>query len=353
MVIGFGTIAASVLLAAVFIQSLVKLNFFGVFLSLALAYMLYQHPLELYIINPWLLLLAAVLLSISFHILFGRRAKCRFEGRRDACGGGSCIEDGTRTYEDVDGNNPFVKLSFGSSSKYIHADALKTGNSAAASPRSRSTSTRRSSTGRRGNLCRLQLRRAQAVLPEGVEAGRQAQDHTRQRQKRPAHRQRARRPRGPAHGRHLLRQHRGPVYLRAKLHTVRLCGLRKLLEESIFHMLSSVCFIVREILIGSFLLGVFRYMTVRYGGFEQRRKGAEKWPDTSTRKRRSPAVAGNAREGALFQHGRHDFSRPKAYPFGWTFNWAHPAAWVVGAAIVALLVYRFFSRSALTAPTAL
>jgi hypothetical protein len=123
MVIGFGTIAASVLLAAVFIQSLVKLNFFGVFLSLALAYMLYQHPLELYIINPWLLLLAAVLLSISFHILFGRRAKCRFEGRRDACGGGSCIEDGTRTYEDVDGNNPFVKLSFGSSSKYIHADA--------------------------------------------------------------------------------------------------------------------------------------------------------------------------------------------------------------------------------------
>ena len=29
--------------------------------------------------------------------------------------------------EDVDGNNPYVKLSFGSSSKYIHADALKSG----------------------------------------------------------------------------------------------------------------------------------------------------------------------------------------------------------------------------------
>jgi uncharacterized membrane protein len=42
-----------------------------------------------------------------------------------------------------------------------------------------------------------------------------------------------------------------------------------------------------------------------------------------------------------------NFVVPKAYTFGWTFNWAHPAAWVVGAAIVALLVYSiFFSERA-------
>ena len=35
-VIGFWSIAATVLLAAIFVQSLIKLNFFGVFLSLAL-----------------------------------------------------------------------------------------------------------------------------------------------------------------------------------------------------------------------------------------------------------------------------------------------------------------------------
>ena len=121
-VIGFWSIAATVLLAAIFIQSLVKLNFFGVFLSLALTYMIFQHPLDLYLISPWLLLLAAVLVSIGFHIIFRRQTKCQYEHRHEY------HDDGEyRTIEDVDGNNPSVKLSFGSSIKYIHADALKSG----------------------------------------------------------------------------------------------------------------------------------------------------------------------------------------------------------------------------------
>ena len=125
-VIGFWPIAATVLLAAIFIQSLIKLNFFGVFLSLALAYMIYQHTLGWYIISPWLLILAAILVSTGFHIIFGRQTKCRYEDRHDGHVD-RFVDDGHRTMEDVDGNNPYVKLSFGSSSKYIHADALKSG----------------------------------------------------------------------------------------------------------------------------------------------------------------------------------------------------------------------------------
>ena len=121
-VIGFWSIAAAVLLAAVFIQSLVRLNFFGVFLSLAIAYMLFHGSLALPWLSPWLLLLAAVLLSIGFHIIFGRSHKRRYEQRH-----GDKTDDGYRTIEDVDGNNPTVKVSFGSSSKYIHADTLKSG----------------------------------------------------------------------------------------------------------------------------------------------------------------------------------------------------------------------------------
>ena len=124
--ISFWTIAATVLLAAIFIQSLIKLNFFGTFLSVALAYMLYQHPLDLYVISPWLLILAAVLLSIGFHIIFSRRTKCQYENRQ-RCRNGHRHEDEYRTIEDVDGNNPRVKLSFGSSVKYIHAEALSGG----------------------------------------------------------------------------------------------------------------------------------------------------------------------------------------------------------------------------------
>ena len=33
---------------------------------------------------------------------------------------------------------------------------------------------------------------------------------------------------------------------------------------------------------------------------------------------------------------------PKAYTFGWTFNWAHPVSWGVGVLIIALVVYLLF-----------
>jgi uncharacterized membrane protein len=42
-----------------------------------------------------------------------------------------------------------------------------------------------------------------------------------------------------------------------------------------------------------------------------------------------------------------NFAVPKAYTVGWTFNWAHPLAWLVAAAIVALLIYwLFFAKQA-------
>ncbi|MEL4106115.1 hypothetical protein AAFA46_04635 [Oscillospiraceae bacterium WX1] len=120
--IGFLTILATVLLAAVFIQSLIKLNFFGIFLSLALAYLIYMHPFALPLISPWLLILAAVLVSIGLHIIFRRQPKppcCTSYAHHG--------EERYHTIEDIDDNNPSVKVSFGASSKYLHADALKTG----------------------------------------------------------------------------------------------------------------------------------------------------------------------------------------------------------------------------------
>ncbi len=39
-----------------------------------------------------------------------------------------------------------------------------------------------------------------------------------------------------------------------------------------------------------------------------------------------------------------NFVIPKAYTFGTTFNWAHPLAWIVGAAIIALLTYSLFFK---------
>lgn len=120
--IGFWSIAAAVLLAAVFFQSLVRLNYFGVFVPLALGYILFQQPLHLVYISPWLLLLAAVLLSIGFHTIFRTRPR-----KTAGCHRANRDGEDYRTVEDIDDNNPYVKVTFGVSSKYLHADALRNG----------------------------------------------------------------------------------------------------------------------------------------------------------------------------------------------------------------------------------
>lgn len=117
--IGVWSIVGTVLLAAIFIQSLIHLNYFGVFTSIALAYWIFQLPLHLYIISPWLLILAAVLLSIGFYSIFHKRSKYQHV----TCHG----KDEYHTVEEIDDNNPYVKVSLGASSKYLHADSLKGG----------------------------------------------------------------------------------------------------------------------------------------------------------------------------------------------------------------------------------
>ncbi len=116
---GFVSILITVALAAMFVQSLVKLNYFGVFLSVALAYWIFQIPLHLYIISPWLLILAAVLLSSGFQMIFHKNSEYKYAKRHG--------KEEYRTIEDIDDNNPYAKVSFGSSSKYLHADSLKSG----------------------------------------------------------------------------------------------------------------------------------------------------------------------------------------------------------------------------------
>ena len=53
--------------------------------------------------------------------------------------------------------------------------------------------------------------------------------------------------------------------------------------------------------------------------------------------------------GKVLYFNRDDtnFIIPKAYTFGFTFNWAHPLSWLAGAAVAALLIYTiFFSKGA-------
>jgi uncharacterized membrane protein len=45
-----------------------------------------------------------------------------------------------------------------------------------------------------------------------------------------------------------------------------------------------------------------------------------------------------------FNKDDSNFMVPKPYGFGRTSNWAHPVSWVMGAAVIALIVYFLFFR---------
>ncbi len=123
--IGFVSLLATILLAAVLIKSAVKGEFFGILLSLALLYLIYQQPLGLAYISFWLLLLSAILLSIGLSCIFRNNSRRYLSRRREGCGP---YGQHGETREDIDGNNPYVRVSFGASSKYLHGDCLSSGN---------------------------------------------------------------------------------------------------------------------------------------------------------------------------------------------------------------------------------
>lgn len=124
--IGFWSITATVLLAAVLVSSLVDLNFFGIFIPLALLYPIYQGPLKWQSISIWLLLLAAVLASIGFTMIFHRH-RHRWKEWEKYEHWDHKVHDkfSAQSGEQIDGNEIFVKSSFNQSCKYLHAESLK------------------------------------------------------------------------------------------------------------------------------------------------------------------------------------------------------------------------------------
>lgn len=120
--IGIISIIATVLLVALCIHSAINRNFFGIFLPLALLYMIYQKPFGFIAVNIWLLLTAAVFASIGFSMLFRLHPK-----KWKYCGSHDGVERFNDSSQNIDDNSPSAKVSFGSSCKYLHADCLKRG----------------------------------------------------------------------------------------------------------------------------------------------------------------------------------------------------------------------------------
>ena len=142
--IDFFSLVLMVLLAPIVIKSIVRLNFYGILLPLAMFIAIFRVPLGIFI-TPGSILFAAVLLSVGLSLMFHRRNFWGFYYNGN-CRNGRCHEahyEGTQcNYEDARNNDENFSLrvesldenevefaeSFGSSSKYINSQSLQKAN---------------------------------------------------------------------------------------------------------------------------------------------------------------------------------------------------------------------------------
>ncbi len=115
--ISFWSLLGTILLVAVIIQSAIYRVFPGIFIPAALIYIIYQGPLNWPYLSPWVLIIAAILVSIGFHILFKNRLLPRF----------AYHDNSTRISGNDDDNNPKLSVSFGNTSRYLHSTGLESG----------------------------------------------------------------------------------------------------------------------------------------------------------------------------------------------------------------------------------
>ena len=116
--IGVWSIIATALICAMIIDSIFKLQYFGIFFPMAFLYKIFEKPLGLPEISIWILFLVAILIASSFSMIFPNKRHGRTYCHKSKH---------SSTKENIDDNNPQIKLSFGESSKYLHSDSLKGG----------------------------------------------------------------------------------------------------------------------------------------------------------------------------------------------------------------------------------
>ncbi len=118
--LGFWTLFFSILLAIWFITSLTKLEWAGIFFSLAGFVILYDEMLGLTSLTPWPVIGAAAFLTTGFHLLFGnmqkkRRMKKQFMDRT-----------GQRRDQQMENEQYFrCAVSMGSAVKYVNCPQLR------------------------------------------------------------------------------------------------------------------------------------------------------------------------------------------------------------------------------------
>ena len=122
--IGVWSLIWTVLFAAILIKSLIKLNFFGMFISVAFLAIIYAEPLRIEAITPWPVLGAAVLLGIGFAMIFPKKHFTKFKNTSFQFEGDH-VEGREKIINEADGASCGCSVHFGSAIKYINSDSFE------------------------------------------------------------------------------------------------------------------------------------------------------------------------------------------------------------------------------------
>ncbi|MEA5003777.1 MAG: hypothetical protein VB081_09785, partial [Christensenella sp.] len=127
---GFWPLLGAILLIAVIVQCIMHRGAWGIFVPLALLYMIFQGPLALPYLEPWILIVAGILLTIGFGILFYKRPRYDDHFSHSHCSHGhhshgSHHREGTISEDMQNENRPSINVSFSGTTRYLQADALE------------------------------------------------------------------------------------------------------------------------------------------------------------------------------------------------------------------------------------
>ncbi len=115
-----GIIIAFIMAIAV-VQNIIELNYGGIFIPLAIIACIFDKPLGIEAITPWIVIIAAILLTIAFEMIFPKK-KHGWHNKHSHWGKDKFTEESS---ENENGSYIMHSSRFGSSTKYIRSQNLE------------------------------------------------------------------------------------------------------------------------------------------------------------------------------------------------------------------------------------
>ncbi len=111
----------SAIMVIIIVNSLIDLNFGGIFIPLAVICIIFDEPLGITAITPWVVIVAAILLTIAFGMLFQKHRWHRGRERRE-------FHSDKFTEYSSDDENGYIthSMKFGSTTKYVRSQNFHT-----------------------------------------------------------------------------------------------------------------------------------------------------------------------------------------------------------------------------------